>query len=194
MNEELMRKIAHDLVALSKEYGTDEYDNPRVRIPKNRDQAMEFIRKFSYKLQESFSIDDPAVIIKARSLVQTHRQVWAVFNPTTLKMELYTPPDEFKTTDYASSSSPNAAKTSGGCFIATACYGTDTAPDVLTLRNFRDSVLLSSKIGRAFVKIYYLLSPPIAKIIASHYIFRSIVRQLFIQPIANLCRSKMKKY
>ena len=81
----------------------------------------------------------------------------------------------------------------GGCFIATACYGTDTAPEVLTLRDFRDSVLLSSKIGRAFVKIYYLLSPPIAKIIASHYIFRSIVRQLFIQPIASLCRSKMKK-
>jgi hypothetical protein len=91
MNEDLMRKIAHDLVALSKEYGTDEYDNPRVRIPKNREQAMEFIRKFSYKLQESFSIDDPAVINKARSLVQTHRQVWAVFNPKTLKIELYIP-------------------------------------------------------------------------------------------------------
>jgi hypothetical protein len=81
----------------------------------------------------------------------------------------------------------------GGCFIATACYGTDTAPDVLTLRTFRDSVLLSSKTGRAFVKIYYLLSPPIAKIIASHNLLRSLVRQFFIQPIASFCRSKMKK-
>lgn len=82
----------------------------------------------------------------------------------------------------------------GGCFIATACYGTDTAPDVLTLRAFRDNVLLSSKAGRAFVKNYYLLSPPIAKIIASHNLLRSLVRRCFIKPLASFCGSKIKKY
>lgn len=80
-----------------------------------------------------------------------------------------------------------------GCFIATACYGTDTAPEVLTLRVFRDNVLLSSKTGRVFVKIYYLLSPPIAKVIASHYLLRSLVRKFCIKPIASLCRSKMNE-
>lgn len=83
-------------------------------------------------------------------------------------------------------------KKKGGCFIATACYGTNTAPDVLTLRAFRDHVLLSSKTGRAFVHIYYLTSPPIAKMIESHCFFRSAVRHLFVKPLANICRSKMK--
>lgn len=81
-----------------------------------------------------------------------------------------------------------------GCFIATACYGTDTATEVLILRAFRDSVLLSSITGRAFVKIYYLFSPPIARIIDSHSLLRLLVRNLFIQPIANFCRSKLNKY
>ena len=80
-----------------------------------------------------------------------------------------------------------------GCFIATACYGTDTAPDVLTLRTFRDNVLLSSKTGRTFIKIYYLLSPPVAKVIESHYLLRSLVRQFFVKPLASLCSSRMKK-
>jgi hypothetical protein len=193
MNKELMQKVASDLVALSKEYGTDESGNTKVMIPHHQDEPMEFIRKFSYKSQGSFSIDDPAVIKKARGLVQTHGEVWAVFNPGTLAFELYIPPDELNTTDYASSSSPSTAKTGGGCFIATACYGTDTAPDVLTLRNFRDRILLSSKTGRTFVDIYYLLSPPVANIIAPSYLLRSMVRKFFIQPIASLCRSKMKK-
>lgn len=80
-----------------------------------------------------------------------------------------------------------------GCFIATACYGADNAPDVLALRVFRDKVLLSSEAGRAFVRFYYLLSPPIANMIASRNFSRSVVRHLFIKPIASFCGSKMKK-
>ena len=84
-------------------------------------------------------------------------------------------------------------KKSGGCFIATAVYGSDTASDVLLLRRFRDTVLLPSRIGNIFVNIYYLTSPPLAKAIASNPFLRKIFRKSLIQPTVNLCRSCLTK-
>jgi hypothetical protein len=51
----------------------------------------------------------------------------------------------------------------GGCFIATAAYGSDTAAPVLILRDFRDRVLLHSAPGRAFVRAYYDWSPALSR-------------------------------
>jgi hypothetical protein len=41
------------------------------------------------------------------------------------------------------------------CFVATAVYGNVNAPQVQTLRKFRDNVLMQSSIGKAFVNFYY---------------------------------------
>ncbi|MFA6088997.1 MAG: CFI-box-CTERM domain-containing protein [Candidatus Woesearchaeota archaeon] len=41
------------------------------------------------------------------------------------------------------------------CFIATAVYGNINAPEVNTLRQFRDEVLAKNKLGRAFINFYY---------------------------------------
>ena len=50
----------------------------------------------------------------------------------------------------------------GGCYIATAVYGDYDAPEVIVLREYRDSVLSKNVIGRLLIKIYYTVSPPIA--------------------------------
>lgn len=42
-----------------------------------------------------------------------------------------------------------------GCFIATAVYGNENAPEVQTLRDFRDNVLQKSPAGNAVVNFYY---------------------------------------
>jgi len=56
----------------------------------------------------------------------------------------------------------------GGCFIATAAYGSYAAPSVLILREMRDRFLLTNRIGKSFVNLYYKFSPPMADFIASH--------------------------
>lgn len=47
----------------------------------------------------------------------------------------------------------------GGCYVATAVYGSYDCPQVWTLRRFRDDCLLAHKVGRLLVKVYYAVSP-----------------------------------
>lgn len=51
----------------------------------------------------------------------------------------------------------------GGCYIATAVYGSYDCPEVWTLRRFRDYTLYESWYGRAFIKAYYATSPTLVK-------------------------------
>ena len=64
----------------------------------------------------------------------------------------------------------------GGCFIATAAYGSSMEPHVKILREFRDRFLLESGIGKAIVNFYYKYSPPLANFIDKHHNLRMIVR------------------
>ena len=50
-------------------------------------------------------------------------------------------------------------KSSGGCYIATSVYGSYDCPEVWTLRRYRDRTLASNPFGRAFIRIYYAVSP-----------------------------------
>jgi uncharacterized protein YjbI with pentapeptide repeats len=72
-----------------------------------------------------------------------------------------------------------------GCFIATAACGIDS-PEVITLRPFRDTVLLKSAPGRLFVRTYYRVSPPLASIIAGSPQAKSMVRNVLVRPWAKL--------
>jgi hypothetical protein len=71
----------------------------------------------------------------------------------------------------------------GGCFIATAAYGTSTAKQIDVLREFRDMVLLKNTIGSQFVALYYRFSPPIAAFISDSSFLRTLVRELLVDPI-----------
>jgi PKD repeat protein len=64
----------------------------------------------------------------------------------------------------------------GGCFIATAAYGSYLEPEVMVLRSFRDNVLLTNPIGASFVDLYYRVSPPVADFIARHETLKVAVR------------------
>ncbi len=63
----------------------------------------------------------------------------------------------------------------GGCFIATAAYGSSLEPHVRILSKFRDHYLLSNRPGKSFVKYYYEYSPPAADFISNHAGLRAVV-------------------
>ena len=56
-------------------------------------------------------------------------------------------------------------KTQSSCFVATAVYGGDQGWQVMRLRQWRDSVLVRSLIGRLFIRVYESIGPGLAEIV-----------------------------
>jgi len=75
---------------------------------------------------------------------------------------------------------------SGGCFIATAAYGTESAAEIDVLRAFRDDVLLENAVGSQLVEWYYQTSPPVADFISENDVLKALVRELVVDPVASL--------
>ncbi len=72
----------------------------------------------------------------------------------------------------------------GGCFIATAAYGTPMAKEIGVLRDFRDRYLLTNPVGEALVELYYKVSPPMAEFITEHPSLKPIVRVGLLPAVA----------
>jgi len=64
----------------------------------------------------------------------------------------------------------------GGCFIATAAYGSVMEQHVKILRDFRDRFLIHNFVGKGFIRLYYTYSPPMADFISKHDSLRAMVR------------------
>ncbi len=72
----------------------------------------------------------------------------------------------------------SAKESKGRCFIATAAFSSCYAPEVIILQEWRDHVLLQSRAGRAFVRLYYAVSPPIAGLIDFMPMLKAPVRAI----------------
>jgi len=84
-----------------------------------------------------------------------------------------------------SSASGESGGGGGGCFIATAAYGDFSAPEVVILREFRDSHMKGNSLGEAFVDAYYRFSPPMARFIDDHAWMKPVVRVTLV-PVVGL--------
>lgn len=71
-----------------------------------------------------------------------------------------------------------------GCFIATACYGSNSN-EVFVLSYFRDKCLYKSAVGRLLIRLYYRYSPGIAKWIGANSARKCIAR-IIIWPFVKI--------
>lgn len=65
----------------------------------------------------------------------------------------------------------------GGCYIATAVYGSYDCPEVWTLRRFRDYTLSETWYGRLFIKAYYATSPTLVRLFGDTLWFKNICKK-----------------
>ena len=63
-----------------------------------------------------------------------------------------------------------------GCYVATAVYGSYDCPQVWTLRRFRDDRLAATLSGRAFIRLYYAVSPTLVRLFGRSAWFKSLWR------------------
>jgi hypothetical protein len=68
-----------------------------------------------------------------------------------------------RTQDYLDRAETRRARRRQGCYIATAVYGSYDCPQVWVLRRYRDDKLAQTWFGRAFIRLYYLLSPIVVR-------------------------------
>lgn len=64
--------------------------------------------------------------------------------------------------DVATAPQPTTNK-KNGCYVATCVYGSYDCSEVWVLRRFRDNTLSNCNFGKAFIRIYYAVSPILVK-------------------------------
>lgn len=95
-----------------------------------------------------------------------------------------------RTTTSTNSSQQTQPAKKEGCYIATAVYGSYDAPEVITLRRFRDETLRNSAFGRWFIRTYYRLSPPVAEKLKSAKRINAFVRSILDRWVERLNRKQ----
>ena len=72
-----------------------------------------------------------------------------------------------------------------GCFIATAAFGSDVAPEVAALRRVRDAAVAHSGVARLAADLYYRAAPAAARVLGQTDVGRALMRAP-LRPIAIL--------
>lgn len=103
-----------------------------------------------YRLSEGMS----------QKIIDKYAAIIVKYDPSYVKPEH--PKPQTTTKSQTTSSSPSSSS-SGGCYVATAVYGSYDCPQVWTLRRYRDYTLAETWYGRAFIHTYYAISPTLVK-------------------------------
>lgn len=81
---------------------------------------------------------------------------------------------------------PLEAGAAGGCYVATAVYGSYDCPQVWTLRRYRDNTLAETWYGRMFIHTYYAISPTLVQWFGHTTWFQKIWKDRLDRMVQNL--------
>lgn len=77
----------------------------------------------------------------------------------------------------------------GGCYVATAVYGSYDCPQVMVLRRFRDRSLVKTPLGRLAIRVYYATSPSLIRVLGRRRWFTVGLRPWLDRLVARLERA-----
>lgn len=127
-------------------------------------------------------------------------EFWICGNSISLCQLYLAPSDRQKMEQYAEKirkvkpeyTVPAPTKPGGGCYVATAVYGSYDCPEVWTLRRFRDETLAQNVFGRAFIRTYYATSPTLVKWFGKKTWFTRFVQPKLNRLVARLNEKGVK--
>ena len=173
--EDAVKAGIKKLYALKKEY---EEAGGGFTITTNTSQkTMSFINTNpeDVSLRGSFLVYEKELLNEVQTQMRNNEELLLVGNTKTDEMNVYTvhlPEEEEKD-----------GRSSGGCFIATAVYGSYEADEVRVLRKFRDKYLMDTLLGKLFVEVYYAVSPYIASVLMNNKKAKSVIRNGVLNPL-----------
>jgi hypothetical protein len=144
-------------------------------------------------LTENFADTDGQVLVQEEVDGETVLQAYQEGEPVGEPQPADVPPDDPEPDSDDPPPDPDddtdedeaVSASTGGCFVATAAYGSRTHPDVVALRRFRDEVLVRRAAGRAFVGAYRVVGPRLARFVSPRGPSGRVARAL-IAPLARL--------
>jgi len=86
---------------------------------------------------------------------------------------------------------PEVSASRGGCFVATAVYGSTSASELDLLYTFRDQYLMPRPSGRALVRLYYAISPGLALFTSRSAITRRFMKAVIFRPLIQLLKKRL---
>jgi len=83
------------------------------------------------------------------------------------------------------------SKSGANCFVATAAYGGEGHPNVQFLRGYRDAHLVNTRLGRVFIKFYWIVGPLMARPVRRSRILQK-TSQAVIAQIVSYIKTRKK--
>jgi hypothetical protein len=79
--------------------------------------------------------------------------------------------------------------TSGSCYIATLCYDDFYADEVCSFRDFRDTTLSKTKLGRHFIAKYYVFAPKLTAKLENQKTLNRVIKHLILNPLLTIIKT-----
>jgi len=142
----------------------------------------------SYKYDTGTQVSVTAIPNSGYQFSEWSGNVFGTSNPITITM------DEDKSVTAHFTALPSTGEDDGdsngggGCFIATAAYGSPLHSHLNVLRSFRDKYLMRNKFGRSLIATYYKYSPFVANSIARYKPLK-IAARIYLIPVIVFCYS-----
>ena len=142
------------------------------------------------KLWTSYGVNEEYIRKKINETLDTPPVRSHHFNQANTQAE--NPQSPSPTNEPAPENSPVQNEKKGGCYVATCVYGSYDCPQVWTLRRYRDDTLAATRYGRAFIRIYYALSPKVVKCFGKAEWFTAMWKPKLDRLIERLNRNGVK--